>query len=218
MGTKTIGASDKGALAFRPKIEFVEPLFTDGMEHGKAEVEESPEQIKDKWDGLDRVALALAALAEAAQMIVDNKVGDFHIGLDPNYDGHVVDALKRRFPGAESFDKVSYAQYRECRQALSEAGTAFADGAKITAEKVKEIRKNPLSQESALGFDLDSPKAKFGLMRPELIANNMPVEKPNLEDEKQKLLAKLANMLWKQFIKPIIPLPGLPDKIADETA
>jgi len=187
---KGITTADRSALFFRPKIGFVEPEFDGKMPEGRAPGRETPEEVEDKWDELDRIAKATSILAQALQIQIDQNSGDFYIGLDSNQDRHVIDAVGRRFPGADT-DRVTYAQYRECRQGLAEKAQAFAGGVMPTQDQIKNLRKNPMNEKGALGFDLNSAEAKAGLLRPELVSENMPVEPLDLAEIQQNLLLSL---------------------------
>lgn len=220
MAHKNLGNSDRSALSFRPKIEFVEPEFTGPMPSGKTSDTESVEEVSDKWDELDRVARAASLLAQAVQIQIDQNSGDFYIGLDPNHDRHVMDALRRRFPDSPT-DRVSYDQYRECRTALAERAQGFAAGVMPSSDQIKETRKNPMDENAAIGFDLNSIEAKTGMLRPELIAENMPVQQLDMDEVQSNLLLSLMNKLWADFLRPplaAIPLLGeaLPESFGEE--
>ena len=220
MAHKKLESSDRSILNFRPQIDYVEPEFEGPMPAGRAPVGREISDITEGWDKLDRVAKATALLAQAVQIQIDNRVGDFYISLDPNQDRHVIDALRRRFPESDP-SRISYDQYKECRENLAERGQEFAANAMPTLDAIKGVRKNPLNEEAAVGFDLASAEARAGLLRPDLISDNMPVQPLNMDDVQQSLLLSLMNKLWEEFLYPplsLLPIIGqlLPESFGEE--
>lgn len=217
--TQFLKFGDQAILNYRPDINFVEPEL-------KAEVPVTPEPIvtpeviQERWAELDRLAKAGKILAEAMQAKVDHKVGDFAIGLDPRADVAVVDALRRRFPGA-NLTQITYTQYRECRAAMRDRGDSIARGIEPDWDAVKEVRANPAQVQLGV-FDLNNPAAKNGtLLRPDLQETGQVVEPLDMEAVQNSLLKQLMNLLWKMFIKPALsPLipPPLNKLIPDEIA
>ena len=154
------------------------------------------------------------------QAKVDQRVGDFIIALDPIADAAVADAIQRKFPSANPH-QITFAQYRECREAMRDRGDQVAKGIAPDWDKVKEIRANPDQPQLGI-FDIDNPAAKNGtLLRPDLQTIGQIVEPLNMEEVQNILLKKLMNLLWKLFLKPAIkPLipPPLNKLIPDEIA
>lgn len=217
--SKSLKFNDRAILNFRPVINFVEPEL-------EAEVPVTPEPpltpevVQERWQELERLSRAGKILAEAMQAKVDQKVGDFAVGLDAKADVAVVDALRRRFPGA-NLTQITYAQYRECRAAMRDRGDKIARGIEPDWDVVKEIRANPTQVQLGV-FDLNNPDAKNGtLLRPDLQEQGQVVEPLDMDAVQNSLLKQLMNLLWKMFIKPALsPLipPPLNKLIPDEIA
>lgn len=204
--------SDRSILNFRPEIDFVEPQLDAGMPEGKP-FPKAPSDIKDEWTTLANKALACKLLAEVFQVRIDGKVGDFSISLDKDLDHHIIAALNRKYPGAG--DKITYAQYKECREAMKDRGDEAARQMYPDREEMKKIRANP---NQMVTMWPDTPEGKTGLERPD--RGQPQIVKPlNMEDLQKILLKQLMNLLWKNFIKPIFkPLEPMGVPIPDEIA
>lgn len=128
---------DRSILEFRPKIAFVEP----DQKPGEIEGIDYPqlEDVQDAREKIKRLANAVNVLAGAVQARVDNKAKDMFITLDPTVDQDTIQAMKRRFPGADS-TKITYAQYRECKNGLRTHGEEVAKQAIVTPEQVEKAR------------------------------------------------------------------------------
>lgn len=128
---------DRSILEFRPKIAFVEP----DQKPGKIEGIDSPqlEDVQDAREKIKRLANAVNVLAGAVQARVDSKAKDISIALDPVVDQDAIQAMKRRFPDADP-TKITYAQYRECKNGLRTHGEDVAKQAIVTPEQVEKAR------------------------------------------------------------------------------
>jgi len=210
---------DKSILGYKPEINFVEPEFEGEVVRGLAPKILDSADIEAKWDTLDKKAQAGKLLAEAFQGMVDQKVGDFSIALDPIIDSGIKQSIRRRFPGADD-SEITFSQYRECREAMRERGLQNANGLVPNLEEVKNIRLNP---DQSVPIDFDSAEARKGLLRPELQKEGQIIEPLDIEGKfLPMILCQLANILWQKFVKPFLPPPLnwiLPDeicKIGDE--
>jgi len=128
---------DRSILEFRPKIAFVEP----DQKPGEIEGIDYPqiEDVQDAREKIKRLANAVNVLAGAVQARVDSKAKDMFISLDPTVDQDAIQAMKRRYPGADP-TKITYDQYRECKNGLRAHGEEVAKQAIVTPEQVAKAR------------------------------------------------------------------------------
>ena len=128
---------DRDILEFRPRIDYVEP----DQKPGEIEGVDYPqlEDIQDARSKIKRLAHAVNVLAGAMQARVDSKAEDMVITLDPNVDQDAIQAMRRRYPGADP-TKITYAQYRTCKDGLRAHGEEVAKQAIITPEQVARAR------------------------------------------------------------------------------
>lgn len=209
--SRRLDSNSRSVLEFRPKIEFVEP----DIEQGPIQPVVDPLNVKDvleKADQTRKLAKAVDTLAAALQNKADLRAKDMVIKLDPTVDAPVIQAMRRAHPG---FDPtvITYPQYVACKERQREKGLELAKQGLVSPEEIEKARQN---LDTTTGFDslFNSEAAKTGGLRPELNTKNQIVQPINMEEFQQTLLEMLVNFLWKTFIKPIIPLPGLPDEIA----
>jgi hypothetical protein len=216
--TNRFDSSDRDILNYRPEIVFVEP---------EAEIEvpvgETPlptlEEDKKSWEDLGRMALLSKLLADVFQDKISRKVGDFTIGLDPNNDAAVIAAMARKYPEADP-TKITYQQYRECREGMRDRSDSMANALGPDENLIKEMRMNPMKSQLD-AFGLNTPNARQGLLRPDLEKYNQVVEPIDLESFQDALIRRLMNLLWKKFVKPALrPLipPPMDEIIPDEIA
>jgi len=209
--SRRLDDTSRNILEFRPQIEFVEP----DIEQGPITPAVDPIKVKDvlaKADETRKLAKAVDTLAAALQNKADLRAKNMVIKLDPNVDAPTIQAMRRAHPGADP-TKITYPQYAACKDRQLEKGLALAKQGLVSPEEIEKARQN---LDTTSGFDslFNSEAAKTGGLRPELNTKNQIVQPINMEDFQQTLLEMLVNFLWKTFIKPIIPLPGLPDEIA----
>lgn len=208
--SRRLDETSRGILEFRPQIEFVEPDIEDGVIQPVVDPINAKD-ILDKADQTRKLAKAVDTLAAALQNKADLRAKDMVIKLDPNVDALVIQAMRRAHPG---FDPtvITYPQYAACKESQREKGLALAKQGLVSPEEIEKARQN---LDTTVGFDslFNSEAAKTGGLRPELNTKNQIVQPINMEEFQETLLEMLVNFLWKTFIKPIIPLPGLPDKL-----
>jgi hypothetical protein len=245
--TKSVTTSDRNVLNYRPKIAFVEPELKAEVPVTPLPEAVNPVQAQEKWDILDRMAIAGRILAEAFQQKVDDQVGDFYVSLDESFDSAAVDAMKRKYASQldrkqkgvdlgegvdlgdglglgkvapKSIDprKITYQQYKECRENMSNHADEVARNMGPDDDVIKQIRSNPTITQISL-FGIDSIEGKSGLLRPELDKKGWVIPPLNLPEIQNDLICRLMNLLWKLFIRPIlctlIP-PPLNELIPDE--
>ena len=198
----SFSSNDSDILNYRPEINFVEPEFV-GEVPLTPEPIETLTTIQDKWNDLDKMAKAGKLLAEALQTRIDDKVRGFYISLDSKVDRAVIDALQRKFPNADP-SRITYEQYKGCREAMRDKGGALASELSPDWDKIKEIRSN--SDQSQLDFfDINSPGALDGTaFRPDLQDKGQVIEPIDPDEFQDILIKKLMNLLWSKFIKPVV--------------
>lgn len=218
-----IKRSDRDLLSFRPELVYSEPDQIDG----KIEVQETHVQIEDMDVAKQRtknLAIAVSDLAVATQAAIDVKAKTAVMKLDPIVDAAVVSSVKRLF-GIDDINplEITYEQYRHCYDRIIEHGKQLGEQVLITPEdvdKAKEKMQPALNNEapsSSKAIDIsgfDSDEARNGGLRPELVKPAQIIEPLDIGSFQSDVIAILANGIWKDFIKPVIPLGGLPDEIA----
>ena len=208
---KRLDQTSRSILEFRPNIDFVEPDIEQGPIQPVVDPT-NPKDVLDKADEIRKLAKSVDTLAAALQNKADLRAKDMVIKLDPNVDAPAIQAMRRAHPGSDP-TKITYPQYAACKDQQLQKGLDLANQGLISAEQIEKARQN---LDTTTGFDslFNSEAAKTGGFRPELNTRNQIIQPINMEEFQQTLLEMLVNFLWKSFIKPIIPLPGLPDEIA----
>ena len=174
-------------------------------------------EIKNEEDGVlklkytQQLAKNAAALGQQVQDEVDKLAKGFEITLDPQVDANCIRALQRHYPGANP-TKVTYEQYRQCKDHQKALMEGMPDKIlnPLKASEIDKARKaleeNDISD--FLGF----------VGRPDIDPNQQIIAPIDIDAVQDSALRALVNTLWKNFIKPVIPLPPgisfLPDEIA----
>ena len=196
-------------LEYRPDISFVQPDITSVQPLKEIEVEE--DTGLDKLKKLKNFAKNVKTIAEETQKRADKLAEGFEVELNTTTDSACIRALQRHYPGQNPL-KVTYEQYLECKRHQKEL-----------MENVPDKILNPLK-----ASEID--KAEKALKEGNVAEFLKPVDRITAEADSQMIpptdvdavqdasLRALANTLWKNFIKPVIPLPPgvgfLPDEIA----
>jgi hypothetical protein len=220
--TYKLDDTDRDILEFRPNIAFIEPDQQPGVIKGVDEPQ--LEDVQDARNKIKKLAQAVNTLATAVQARVDQRAANMFIQLNKDADTDAVHAMLRRFPDADPY-KITYAQYRECRNAIRAKGEEIGKQALITTDQVEEARAKLAVGGAGLyvpgGFNKDG--AQNGALRPENDANSYVIPPLNIEKVQIDLICILVNFIWKNFIKTAmkgLPLIGaavfaLPDKLCD---
>lgn len=221
---KRLDDTSRNILAYRPKIDFVEPEVEPG-EITPIEVPVQLEEVADERKKVRQLAKAVNALATALQARVDEKAKGLVIKLDPKVDAQAVMAMRRMFPGADP-TRITFDQYKKCKEDMRKKGEEIGKKATITPEQVeKAIQDMATAAAGGAGVGgtfnqlggFNTPDALNGGLRPELNKNAQIIEPLDIDEFQDIMMKILVNFLWKNFIKPVIPLPpgvpGLPDKL-----
>ncbi|MAE81787.1 MAG: hypothetical protein CMB80_03545 [Flammeovirgaceae bacterium] len=208
-------------LEYRPDIQFIEP---------EVQSEQPPEELyKTHIDpqtpvlvakGTQKFAENIEKIAESVQEEADKLSKGFCITLDRKRDYTAIMAMRRHYPDDDPF-KVCYEQYKQCKEHLREIANGTA-GKMLTAVSEETIKKEKAAIGKAFGGgstnrDLSAIFESIG-PRSDMRPSKDLLEPLDIEEFQDLALRQLANMLWKKFIKPVIPLPPgisfLPDEIA----
>lgn len=214
---KKMDEDSRGVLSYRPNIKFIEPEVE---AQDPTPVEEPAPEIEDivqKRHEVKQLAKAVNALATALQAKADIRAKNMIIRLDPKVDAAAVQAIRRMYPDADPLS-ISYPQYKACKENMREMGEAIGKKALITADEVAAAipqsqpgSSQPNKQNQFGGWNTES--AKNGYLRPEVNERLQIIPPLDISELQDVLLKILVNFLWKNFIKPIIPLPLLPDTL-----
>ena len=210
--SEKLDIESRSILEYRPSINFVQP---DVISEDPQPVDPSTVDIKE--DGVTRLkelqqfAKNVKVIADKVQEKADDLSKGFEITLDPTVDNSCIRALQRHYPGSNP-TKVTYEKYKQCkdhqRQLMEGVSDKILNPIKNSEiEKAKEALANGNTSDF-LGF----------VSRPDTDPNQQIVPPVDIDGVQDTCLRALANMLWKNFIKPVIPLPPgvnfLPDEIA----
>ena len=193
MSTKTKGAKKRFApsrevLEFRPELGFIEPdQLRVPQDVPETEAPRTLEQQIERAAQLIDSYRDIEMLVDVAQQRVDARVGDFTVYLDSKVDRNTIEALKRKFPGRDDYNQISYADYRKCLDCISEH--AASNVKPVTQEDIDAAKLDPLKTSFA-GLDLPP-----GLNRPELDPNSQLVEQPDMDAIQSSQLKKLFDLL-----------------------
>ncbi len=202
----------RSLLEYRPDISFIQPEVTS--------TEPTPvdhSELESSLDGVTRLkhtqqfARNAAALGKQVQEEVDRLCKDFEITLDTQVDANCIRALQRHYPGSNP-TKVTYEQYRQCKEHQKEIMENTPDKI-LKPLKASEIEKAKKALKEGNISDLLTFSG-----RPDIDPDHQIVPPLDIDAVQDTALRALANMLWKNFVKPVIPLPPgisfLPDEIA----
>lgn len=210
-----IDKRSKSLLSFRPKIEFVEPEQQDSPITAIAD-NPSLEEVTAKRQKIKNLADSVNNLAQAVQLKIDDKSKDQIIVLDSQVDNAVIRALRRSYPNALNFDRVTFAQYKKCRDRLREYAEKVALRSAISGADIDDAKDQISSGKFTVG-GIGTEASTNGGLRPELDERNRLVEPLDMEGVQAELLKMLVNMLWKNFIAPLLKkLPIIGGAIPNE--
>lgn len=211
---------DREILEFKPHIDYVEPEQKPGEIEGVDYLQ--LEDIQENRAKIKRLANAVNVLAGAVQARVDSKAKDMSIPLDSNVDQDTIQAMKRRFPDSDP-TKITYQQYRECKDGLRAHGEGVAKQVLVTPDRLKKARDDVYSKNSKKitpgGYNKEN-----GGFRPELNNTGQIIEPMDLEKVQVDLICILVNYIWKNYIKTALtklpppvgpPMNLLPDELCD---
>ena len=192
----------KNILNFRPNINFEEP---EQQESPIQAVEEdlTPQEVENKRIKIKNLADSVYNLARAVQLKIDNKSKDQIIILDSGMDNAVIKALRRSYPNATNFDRITYEQYKTCRDRLRDYASRVALRSSITQDEIDSARSEMQNGKFTVG-GINTQEATNGGLRPELDEKNRLIEPLDMEELQGELLKALFNMLWNTFIVPIL--------------
>lgn len=221
--SKKLRNDNRDILTFRPNIRYIEP------EQQPGEIDALPpevpiEDIRAEKNKVKRLAETVNKLATAVQAKADERAKGMKIKLDPKVDAPTIAAMKRMHPDADPTE-ITYEQYRQCKDRLRAKGEELGKRAAISMDDVRNAA-NAMSSDAGVlaaasqmgGFNTKA--ARTGGLRPELDENAQIIEPLDIEEFQDFLIRTLINFVWKNFIKPVLPLPPgigsfmIPDEIA----
>jgi hypothetical protein len=210
-----IDKKSKSILSFRPNISFVEPEQQDSPISPQPE-DVIPQQVEDRRIKIKNLADSVVSLAKAVQIKIDNKSKDQIIILDSGMDNAVIRALRRSYPDAANFDRITYEQYKECRDRLRDYADQVAVRSAITQDEVDNAREQMAHGKFTIG-GVGTEQATNGGLRPELDDRNRLIDPLDMEEFQLDLIKLLFEMLYNMFIKPILQiLPFIGGAIKDQ--
>lgn len=249
---KRLEDESRDTLSYRPDIRFIEPDIEEDLALPPPEPTQLEDVISERAK-IKQLAKAVESLATATQARADEKAKGMWIKLDPVVDNVGVQAMRRMYPNANP-TKISYEQYRNCKENMVQQGLDIGKKALVTEEDIAAAKDAAIASggiatavakgtpaESAVeaagaasaagvgevaAFNqlggYNTPEAKNGGLRPELDRKSQVVEPLDIDDFQLNIIHMLINFIWKEFIKPILPIPpgvpGVPDKIAPESS
>ncbi len=207
----------KSVLTFRPKINFIEPDQEPSPIEAEADLPSS-QNVADRRQRIKKLADAVDLLAGLTQKKIDNKAKGQIIKLDPKVDIATIQSMRRTYPDSDlnpnnDFTQITYQQYKRCRDNIRKYGQRVGAKAVISKDEISKAKEDFLSGKPGMGMGIGTEKATTGGLRPELDKRSQIIEPIDIDEFQDELLKILVNFLWKNFIKPIIPLPFLPDEL-----
>jgi hypothetical protein len=201
-----IDSKSRDILNFRPNISFVEP----DQQEVPIDLPPDPVTLKEVSDRRKRIsdfAKAINQLATAVQLKIDNKCADQIIVLDSRVDNPIIQALKRTYPYGNISDRITYDQYKQCRDNLRNYADQVALKPVITDDDVTKAQ-NDINKGNYNIGGIGTDAASNGGLRPELDERNQLVEPVDMDDLQLKLIKMLVNFIWKLAFLPLLkPLP-----------
>jgi len=102
------------------------------------------EDFLDKLRKTMKLAQAADILATFMQARADEKAKNMVINLDSKVDSAVIQAMTRRFPGTDP-TRITYQQYRDCKDKMREAGQQIARKANVTPDQINNLREDAVN-------------------------------------------------------------------------
>jgi hypothetical protein len=204
----TIDKKSNQILNYRPNIEFIEP------EQKKVDInpiQKTPLLTQPKIDKIINLASTIEVLGSVIQNQIDEKCKNMKIKLDPTIDAAAIQAILRMFPEKVLDNNnqgnlyITYADYKECRNKISEYAEELAKKASVS-EKDISIARGKLDNTIVGGYGTEA--SKDGSLRPELSEKAQIIKPINVDEFQVDLIKILMNFLWKTFIRP--PLAKIP--------
>jgi hypothetical protein len=211
----------RSILEYTPEIGYVEPRV----------ISEAPEQIHSELEspnvglGVAKATHILAKnvqkIAEIVQDEADKLAEGFCVELDSKVDYAAVAAMRRHYPEASS-TKICYEQYKKCKEEMRVLANGVS-GKVLSTMSEENVKKEIAAVDKALGPDADMSSLLEAVgpnksNRPEDDKSFQIIEPMDITEFQDNMARYLVNLLWKKFIKPVIPLPPgvnfLPDEIA----
>jgi hypothetical protein len=207
-----LDSKSRDILRFRPNIDFVEPDQEPSSPH-PVELPPDPisiDNIKNERIKIAKYARSVSTLARVVQSLIDDEAASVIINLDPNVDAAAVQAMRRTYGVSNT---ITYDHFRQCEENLRKHAEAVAKKATFSEEEMEDAREAIIRNKDVPIGGIGTAKAANGGLRPELDKRNQIVTPINLDEFQSNILKMLANFLWKNFIKKVIPLPFLPDEL-----
>jgi hypothetical protein len=199
----------RSILEYRPNIAFIGPEVVSDQPKKTYPVEK--DSGLDRLKKLRQFAKNVQVITEETQKQADQLAKGFEVQLDTNTDSACIRAMQRHYPG-ESPLKVTYEQYKQCKDHQRELMENVPDKilSTLRESEIKKAKK-ALKEGDVSGF--------LGFVeKTDNQASEQMIPPADIDAIQNSSLRALANMLWKEFIKPVIPLPPgvnfLPDEIA----
>jgi hypothetical protein len=219
---KRLDDDSRNILEFRPDIDFVEPEVEPAVPRPVPEPLQ-PEEILEDIRKTKALAKAVSTLAATVQARADVKAQNMVISLDPKVDAPTIAAMKRMFPD-DNPTKITYDQYRDCKDKMLEKGREVAKQGIIKPEEVQDAKENArnmftdIEAAKQTGF-FGTPEAREGGLRPDLFTRGQIIEPLDIDQVQNFLICILMDFVWKIFIvKALEGIPGasrvLPEKLS----
>lgn len=204
--SKRLDRTDRDILAFRPNIRYIEPDQQPGEIDPITPDSTQLETIQAERARLKQLAKAINALATATQAKADEKAKGMAIKLDPKVDATVIAAMKRMYPDDDP-TQITYDQYRECKERMIDKGRELGQKVLTTEEDVLAAAASMNRETAAQMGGYGTTDARDGGLRPELDTKAQIIEPLDMDEFQDFLIRILVNFIWKNFIRPILPLP-----------
>lgn len=136
--------ADRDLLNFRPNIDYVEPEVEPEPPSPVTEDLPQLEDVLERRRQVMKLAQAADILAVFMQARADEKAKNMVINLDSKIDGNVMQAMARRFPGIDP-TRITYQQYRDCKDKMRDAGITIARKANITPDQINNVRDDAIN-------------------------------------------------------------------------
>jgi hypothetical protein len=224
--SEPIGYDSRSILEYVPDIGYVEPdVVSEEPENLHAEFPDPVDHIAEA-KAVQKLAQNVEKIAAAVQQQADQLSAGFEVELNPKTDFSTISALRRQYP-KENSKKITYDQYKKCKDHLREVANGVSDKVlgSLSEDNLKKelaaLERNDVSailESVSPGMRNDSGQ-RINTNRPEDDALAMLIDPIDIDEFQDLILRHLINSLWKKFIKPVVAavVPGgsmLPDEIA----
>ena len=209
--SEPIDYDSRSILEYVPNIGYVEPDVTSEEPEELHTTYTDPNTHTIKAKSIQKLAQNVEKIATAVQDEADKLSAGFQVELNAKTDFSAIAALRRHYPEANP-NKITYEQYKQCKDHLREVANGVSDKVLVGLSEDNINKEVSAFERNDIGAILDivgpgmmnETGQNINTNRPEDDFASMVVDPIDLDEFQDLILRYLVNSLWKKFIKPTI--------------